>query len=161
MAIDLSRRPEWALVFADDAGLLFVDRDRYPVAAARLGYHYWSPDYQRMGELAMKAMADRALERGFEAELERARAESPWHSRATLWLGLLRLAAGDAHGAATLLDEVERLAPVTPGLALRQGMARERIGDEAGARAAYRRALSEPADSAAARAALARLEVGR
>jgi len=157
LARQLFDRPDWALLFADDAGLLFVRRDRYPAAAATLGYRLMSPDYGELGAVAARAQTDTVLRRELAAELERARRESPWNARASLWLGLLALADGQAREALAHFDRVERLAPITPGLALRQGLAHEGLGDADGARRAYRRALRDTADAADARAALARL----
>jgi hypothetical protein len=157
LARQLFDRPDWALVFADDAGLLFLRRDLYPGAAAALGYRLLSPDYGELGATAARAQADTTLRRGLVAELERARRESPWNARASLWLGLLALAGGQPREALGHFDHVERLAPITPGLALRQALAHEGLGDAAAARRAYRRALRDTADAAAARAALTRL----
>lgn len=151
------RRPGWALVFSDDAGLLFVRRDLYPAIVAARSYRLFSPDYRQMSENGRRAMADTVVASALVSELERARAESPWHARASFWLGAMRLAQGRASEASRLFDEVERLAPLTPGLALRQGIAREALGDRAGARAAYRRALRESYDAEDARQALERL----
>ena len=144
-------------MFSDDAALLFVRRDLHPAAVESRGYRLLTPDYDAMASLCGAATTDSTLARRIGAELTRARAESPWHARASLWLGLLELARGRGREAVVLLDEVERLAPLTPGLALRQGMAREAIGDRAGALTAYRRALVELADADAARRAMARL----
>ncbi len=157
MARQLFDRPDWALLFADDAGLLFVRRDLYPAATTTLGYRLLSPDYGELGAVAARAQADTTLRRELAAELERARRESPWNARASLWLGLLALADGRAREALGYFERVERLAPITPGLALRQGLAHERLGDADEARRAYRRALRDTADTADARAALARL----
>ena len=153
----LFHRPGWALVFADDAGLLFVRRDHCPAVAAARAYTVMSPEYAEMGALAARALADPVLGHALAAELERSREGSPWNARADLWLGLLALARGDARGALAHFDRVERLAPATPGLALRQGAALELLGDAAAARRAYRRALRDTADAALAREALARI----
>lgn len=150
----LFHRPGWALVFADDAGLLFARRDVLPAAAVGHAYRLFSPDYGELAAVAERAVADSAVRDSFVAELERARTESPWHSRASFWLGLLALSRHDAARAVALLDETRRIAPLTPGLALRQGMALQMAGDRAGARAAFERALREPDDAAAARRAL-------
>jgi hypothetical protein len=157
LARQLFDRPDWALVFADDAGLLFIRRDLYPTAAATLGYRLMNPDYGELGAVAARAQADSALRRELVAELERARRESPWDARASLWLGLLALAGGQPRAALGHFDRVERLAPITPGLTLRQGLAHEGLGDADGARRAYRRALRDTTDAADARAALTRL----
>ena len=125
--------------------------------ASSLGFRLLTPDYAALGELAARAARDTSLSRVLASELERARASSPWHSRASLWLGLLRLAEGRSSDAAELLDEVEMLAPAMPGLALRQATAHEAIGDRIKAESAYRRALRESADAPAAREALERL----
>jgi hypothetical protein len=158
LALQLAARPQWSLIFADDAGLLFVRRDREPSIAESLGFRLFTPDYSVLSERCRAATRDSTLERVLRAELERARASSPLHARATMWLALLDLAEGRVAAALGLFDEVERIAPLTPGLALRLGMAREMAGDRPGARAAYRRASKEPADSAAAVEALRRLE---
>ena len=157
LAGQLFHRPDWALVFADDAGLLYVRRDLYPAVATARAYRLMSPDYAELGALAARAQADSALRRELVAEFERARRESPWDARASLWLGLLALAGGRPREALGHFDRVERLAPITPGLALRQALAHERLGDREGARRAYRRALRDTSDAADARAALERL----
>jgi tetratricopeptide (TPR) repeat protein len=157
LAGQLFRRPDWALVFADDAGLLYVRRDRYPAVSAARTYRFLDPDYAGLGAVAMRAQQDTALARGLTLELERARRESAWNARASLWLGLLALSRGQPRDALVQFDRVERLAPVTPGLALRQALAHEQLGDVAGARRAYRRALRDTTDAVAARAALDRL----
>jgi hypothetical protein len=157
LTVQLFHRPEWALVFADDAGLLFVRRNLDSAWVAARSYRLLSPDYAEMGALAARAQGDTALARALTAELLRARAESPWNARASLWLGLLALARGRAQEALGYLDHVERLAPATPGLALRQGYAHELLGETAAAERAYRRALRDTSDAAAARDALGRL----
>jgi hypothetical protein len=157
LAVQLFRHPDWALVFADDAGLLFVRRDCAPAWVAERAYRLLSPDYGEMGALAARAQGDTALARALAAELLRARAASPWNARASLWLGLLALARGRAQETLGYLDHVERLAPATPGLALRQGYAHELLGEIAAAERAYRRALRDTSDAAAARDALGRL----
>jgi hypothetical protein len=157
MAGALAARRDWALVFADDGGLLFVRRDLHPQAARALAYRWFTPDYDTMAVRCARALDQERLLAALVGELERARRESPQHARASLWLGLLHLALGDAPRARELLEETHRLAPATPGLSLRLALAREQTGDAAGARAAYRRALQEPDDAAVARAALARL----
>jgi hypothetical protein len=157
LARQLFERPEWALVFADDAGLLFVRRDLYPAVAAARSYRLMSPDYGELGALAARAQANTTLRRELVAELERARLGSPWNARASLWLGLLALAGGQPREALGHFERVEQLAPVTPGLALRQGLALEGLDDADGARRAYRRALRDTTDAADARAALERL----
>ena len=155
LAATLSQRPaEWSLVFADDAGLLYLRR---PAATTPGAYRLLTPDYEAMARNAAAALGDETRLAALTGELERARAESPWNSRATLWLALLALGRGDAAAALPLLESVRAQAPKTPGLALRLGMAREATGDRAGALADYRRALREPSDAEAARSAIEHL----
>ena len=110
-----------------------------------------------MGQLAARSAQDSTLESAFVAELHRAVRSSEWNSRAHLWLGLLSLGKQDAAVALDHFAEVERLAPITPGLAFRQGIAHEMLGQSVEAQAAYRRALQDTTDAEAARAALNRI----
>ncbi|MEO5618161.1 MAG: hypothetical protein ABIS67_10350, partial [Candidatus Eisenbacteria bacterium] len=48
MSMALAARPDWTLVFADDAGLLFVKNDVYPGVAAARGYALLTPDYAEL-----------------------------------------------------------------------------------------------------------------
>jgi Flp pilus assembly protein TadD len=96
--------------------------------------------------MSEQARADRGLSLRLETELQRARAASPAHARASMWLGLLALNRENGRDAVRYLDEAYRIAPDMPGLALRQGMAHDMIGDRRGAIAAFRRALGEDED---------------
>ncbi len=154
LATNLGRRLEWALVSYDDNGCLFVPWSRYPRLARERAFRYFTPDYLAMTEMSQRSLADRGLGRLLEAELQRARAQSPFHARASMWLGLLALGRGDGKRAVAYLEEAERIAPATPGLALRQGLAYELVGDRTKARRAYRRALKEPDDAIEAGALL-------
>ena len=158
LAINLSRRLEWALVFADDAGLLYVRWSRHPELARARAYRYFTPDFLAMTQMSARSLADSGLRRLLEDELLRARAESPYHSRASMWLGLLALGKREGAAAVKYLEETERLAPATRGLALRQGMAYEMAGDSARARRAYRRALRDPDEAPMAEAMLESVE---
>lgn len=150
MATNLARRLEWALVYYDDAGCLFVRWSEHPELAGR-AYRYLTPDYLAMIEMMVRSRADSGLGRLLTAELERARATSPFHARADLWLGQLALAGRREAEAIRYLDEAEGIAPDTPGLAVNQGRAYDMAGDPAKARAAYRRALAIPDDAEEAR----------
>ena len=75
--------------------------------------------------------------------------------------GLLALDHQDPKSAVPYLDEAYRIAPAMPGLALRQGMAHEMIGDRRGALAAYRRALHEDEDRTIAQASIQALRALR
>ena len=151
LAVGLSRRPEWALIFADDAALLFVRRDRYPEAARGLGYNLLTPDYARLGMLCDSARFDADLGAALAAELERARASSPWHFKASFWLSQLELSRGHPRQVLALLDDVERVRPGTPGLWVSRGMAYMILGERDSARTALRHALRERTNVAAAR----------
>ncbi|TMQ68353.1 MAG: hypothetical protein E6K78_01460 [Candidatus Eisenbacteria bacterium] len=146
LATLLSRELNWALIFYDDDGLLFVRRKDYP-ALEPLAYRFVTPDEIQMRLWTQRTLTDPGLEKLFEAELERARRESSRHARASWWLAEVALAHGDGTRAVAMLNEVERLAPETRGLALKQGMSRRLVGDLAGARAAFRRALANPDDA--------------
>ncbi|TMQ69613.1 MAG: hypothetical protein E6K80_11100 [Candidatus Eisenbacteria bacterium] len=154
LAINIARRLEWGLIFYDDAGLLYVRWNRYPAIGQTRAYRYFTPDYLAMTNLSEQSAKDPGLRQRLIAELLRARRESPFHGRASLWLGLLALDHQDPKSAVPYLDEAYRIAPAMPGLALRQGMAHEMIGDRRGALAAYRRALHEDEDRTIAQASI-------
>ena len=158
MAVNISRRLEWGLIFYDDSGLLYLRWNRYPAIASSRAYRYFTPDYIGMLTLSEQARADSGLRVRLEAELLRARAASPAHSRASMWLGLMALSRRDGPAAVRYFDETYRIAPDMPGLALRQGMAHEMIGDAKGAIAAYRRALREEEDRDLARHSIRQLQ---
>jgi hypothetical protein len=161
LAINIARRLEWGLIFYDDAGLLYVRWNRYHAIADPRAYRYFTPDYGAMLTISEQSLTDPGLRTRLEAELQRARASSPFHSRASMWLGLLALGRNDGATAARYLDEAYRIAPAMPGLALRQGMAHEMLGDVKGAIAAYRRALREDEDRMMARASIQTLQPRR
>jgi hypothetical protein len=151
LAVGLARRPEWALIFADDAAFLFVRRDRYPEAARRLRYNLLTPDYPRMARLCDSARFDADLGTALAAELERARTSSPWHSKASYWLSRLELSRGHPRRVLALLDDVRRLRPTTPGLWASRGYAYVMLGERDSARTALRHALRERTNLGAAR----------
>jgi hypothetical protein len=151
LAVGLSRRPDWALIFADDAASLFVERSRTGALAERLAYRWWTPDYPVLARLCYQARSDSALARSFEAELQRARVESPWHGRASYWLGMLRLTLGRPRETLVLLDEAERIRPTLPGLSLARGIAWGMLGDGAASRGWLERAVREPESALKAR----------
>jgi len=146
LAVNIARRLEWGLIFYDDSGLLYTRWNRLQAITDPRAYRYFTPDYFGMLTLTEQARADSGLRIRLEAELQRARAASPAHSRASMWLGLMALGREDAQSAVKYLDEAYRIAPQMPGLALRQAMAHEMMGDARGAIAAYRRALRDDED---------------
>jgi hypothetical protein len=147
----LFQHPRYALVFHDDSGLLYVDRERYPAIADRLGYRFFAPENEAFARVIFEAFNDSSYMATVEAEVERARRESPGHVRATMWLGLIRSMQQRYREAIELLEETERLAPDTDGLAFRLGFAYESTGDLTRAKRYYRRALDDPDDAAMAR----------
>jgi hypothetical protein len=161
LPINIARHLEYGLIFYDDSGLLYLRSNRYPQVDRSHLYRYFTPDYLAMTDLSERALADSGLARLLTAELERARAESPFHSRACLWLGLLAVGRMDGPTAVRYLDEAAQIAPAMPGLALRQGFAHAMIDDAPGAIRAFRRALRDPEDRDMARAELESLKPRR
>ena len=150
LAANFSERLEWALVSYDDGGCLFVRWNQQPVLARR-AYRYLTPSALRMSEMMVASVRDTGLARRLESELLRARASSPLHARASIWLGELALARGRPPDALRFLEEAERIAPDTPRLAIALGRTYERLGDHAKARAAFTRALHQPNEAEEAR----------
>jgi Flp pilus assembly protein TadD len=107
-----------------------------------------------MTSMIFSSRADTGLAQRLEQELMRARASSPFHARASVWLGELALARGHAPEALRFLEEADRIAPDTPRLALALGRAYERTGQPDKAHAAYTRALHQPEDADEARRVL-------
>ena len=98
--------------------------------------------------------ADTGLAGRLERELLRARASSPFHARASEWLGELALARSRPPEALRYLEEADHIAPDTPRLALALGRAYDRLGQPDKAHAAYTRALHQPDDAEEARRSL-------
>lgn len=161
LALNLSRRIEWALVFCDDAGLLFVRYSHAPKLAYARAYRYYTPDELAMLDMIERIPRDPGLGRRLEAELLRARRESPLHGRASYWLGFMAQDRKDAPAAAHYYEEATALAPDLPGLALRMGMVYETLDQRDQAIRAYRRAAANPDDRSLARSLLKSLEQQR
>ena len=152
LATNLAERLEWALVWYDDGGCLFVRwRDGKLTDRA---YRYLTPSIVAMTSMIASSHADSGLAGRLERELLRARASSPFHARASIWLGELALARGHAREALSFLEEADRIAPDTPRLAMALGRAYERMGQPEKAHAAYTRALHQPDDADEARRVL-------
>ena len=66
---------------------------------------------------------------------------APRHPRLWFDAGLIWLERRDPRQAVTAFERAAELAPEVPGTFYRLGLARERIGDLAGAAAAFRQAL--------------------
>ena len=85
----------WALVFQDDAAMLFVRRDG-PLRgiAERFGYRVVPAGNQKLGTIAPALGRDPALRAAFRAELERTTRESPYTAQAHTLLANLALVEG-------------------------------------------------------------------
>jgi hypothetical protein len=152
LATNLAERLEWALVWYDDGGCLFVRwRDQKLTDRA---YRYLTPNIVGMTSMIASSRADTGLAGRLERELLRARASSPSHARAAEWLGELALARSRAAEAVRYLEEADHIAPDTPRLALTLGRAYDRLGQPDKAHAAYTRALHQPDDAEEARRSL-------
>jgi len=152
LATNLSERLEWALVWYDDGGCLFVRwRDQKLTDRA---YRYLSPSALAMTSMIASSRADTGLAGRLERELLRARASSPYHACVSEWLGELALARSRAPEALRYLEEADHIAPDTPRLAMALGRAYERLGQPDKAHAAYTRALHSPDDAEEARRVL-------
>src|SRR5580765_7557927 len=135
--LDADRR--WALVFLDDAALLYVRRDG-PLAAiaARDAYHVLPSSDAELAAVANRAMSDTTLMAGLRAELDREVRESPRHNatprsqRATLALFQGRWAASLAD-----LDTVAAMHSLVPFVQERRGEALLRLGRAREAVAAF------------------------
>jgi len=158
LALNMSRRIEWALVYFDDAGLLFVRYSHAPELAYARAYRYYTPDELQMLDMIERIPRDPGLGQRLELELERARRESPLHGRASYWLGFLAQDRHDAPAAAHYYEEAIALTPDMPGLALRMGMVYESLDEREKAIRALRRAAKDPSDRAIARSMLQSLE---
>lgn len=157
VALNLSRRIEWALVYFDDAGLLFVRYSHAPALAYGRAYRYYTPDELQMLDMIERIPRDPGLGQLLQRDLERARRESPLHGRASYWLGFLAQDRNDALAAAHYYEEAAALTPDLPGLALRMGMVYEALDERDKAIRAYRRAAATPEDRSMARAMLSSL----
>ena len=146
LALNLSRRTEWAMVQADDGGMLFVRYRYYPGMAYARAYRYFTPDNLAMLDMMERGRRDSGLVVRLEQELERARRESPRHARASYWLGELAQIRGEQSVALRHFEEAARLDPALPGLAMKMGLLYESVGDQARARRAYRLAARDPSD---------------
>ena len=140
LSTSFSEFVEWALVWYDDGGCLYVRWRDQPELTQR-AYRYLSPSVASMTRMIVMSLSDSGLARRLEGELLRARAASPFHARACVWLGELALAHGRDAEALRYLEEGDRIAPDTPRLALALGRAYDKMGQPAKARAAYTRAI--------------------
>jgi len=158
LALNLSRRTEWALVRYDDSGMLFVRYAHYPELAYARAYRYFTPDNLQMLDMMERGRRDPGLLDRLEQELERARRESPLHARASYWLGSIAQIRRDYVAAARHFEEAARIDPLLPGLGTKMGLLYEGLGERDKARKAYRNAMRRPEDRSFARDLLRDLE---
>jgi tetratricopeptide (TPR) repeat protein len=152
LATNLAERLEWALVWYDDGGCLFVRwRDQRLTDRA---YRYLSPSTLAMTSMIASCRTDSGLAGRLERDLLRARASSPVHAHASEWLGELALARGRPQDGLRFLQEADAIDPDMPRLAMALGRAYERLGQPDQAHAAYTRALHQPDDAEEARRVL-------
>lgn len=158
MAAWFAGDPGWAVVSFDDAASLAVRRDALPAAAVAGAYRYLTPDIARLDSLCARAATDTALRITLEAELLRARRESPelsWTSG--FFLSVLELNSGQPLRALQVLDELRARFPARPGVAFRRGLALRGLNRIQEARAEFIRALQDPADHESALRALGKI----
>ncbi|HEY6867001.1 MAG TPA: hypothetical protein VI792_07080, partial [Candidatus Eisenbacteria bacterium] len=113
----------WALVFADDAAAVYVDRHG-PLGdvAARLGYRWVALGRIRLSALGARCLADSALRPEVRAELERMAAASPFSSSAHSLLANLAMMDRRFDEARRQLEEGRREDPLMPRYHERLGL---------------------------------------
>ncbi|TMQ70399.1 MAG: hypothetical protein E6K81_12695, partial [Candidatus Eisenbacteria bacterium] len=113
----------WALVFADDAALLYVRRDGALAATAgRLAYRVVPGGRQGLAALRAAWASDTALATRARAELERQVTESPACSGSLSLLADLAIAGGRPADARPLLERALSIEPATPQAHQRLGL---------------------------------------
>ncbi len=102
----------WALVFADDAGTVYVRRDG-PLrsVAERSAYRLAPAGRMSLVALGARMAADPSLAPRVEAELRERAAASPWDSHDLAWLADLAIAHGRYQDARELLERALRVSP--------------------------------------------------
>jgi tetratricopeptide (TPR) repeat protein len=139
----------WALVFADDAAVLYLRRAG-PRAAAAESLAYRVVPAGRDGIAALRARwnADAPLRASARAELERQASESPYHAGAASLLADLALAEGRLPDARAELRRALAVDPALPHAHERLGLIALFEQDAAGALAEFERERRLVGDSA-------------
>jgi hypothetical protein len=102
----------WALVFQDDAAMLFVHRTGPMRAVAeRAAYRVVPAGNLKLDGVAQRLRDDAALRAQFRAELERMTRESKWTSQARTLLAQLNLLEGKR---AEAIEELDRAIEIDP-----------------------------------------------
>jgi Flp pilus assembly protein TadD len=119
----VDRDSTWALVFADDAALLYLRREG-PLAGAarRLAYRAVPGDQDALLALRVDWASDEALRRAARAELERQAAASRYNAGASSLLADLAMADGRFPEARALLEHALAVDPGTPRVHERLGL---------------------------------------
>ena len=130
---------DWALVFADDAAVLWLRRDGACSAQAYAqGYRFMPGGAHAAAALGERAASDSTLRPAMRAEFMRAIAASPWNARAHALAGHLDMLEGRFASARAHYAEAVRQLPFESGLHERLGLAAYYGGDPVAAMAAFR-----------------------
>lgn len=146
----LDAEPGWALVFADDAALLYLRRDGAAAdAAARLGLRAVRGGREGLAALRAAWADDDTLRARARAELERLAAASPFHAGASSLLADLAMTEGRFADARPLLERALAVDPATPRAHERLGLVAMWERDPARAIASFERERRRSGPSAA------------
>lgn len=131
----------WALVFADDAAVVFVRRSGINASlASRDGYAALPAGPAALRPLGARTESDSSLREALRLDLERAVSGSPWNGNAHSLLAGLEMQEGKLAEAEAHLRAVAQVAPDTPHLNERLGMIRLGQGHPKEALAEFERA---------------------
>jgi tetratricopeptide (TPR) repeat protein len=133
----LDADPEWALVFADDAAVVYVRRTG-PLAAVAdsFAYRLLPGGTAGIGPLGRKMVEDSTVAAAAHAELLRQVSSSRWNAAAASLLAREALGAGRRDEARRWTEHAIAVAPLMPG-------EHERLGDLALAEGRAAEALAE------------------
>src|SRR5439155_2344242 len=95
----LDRDSSWAMVFDDDAAVLYVRRASMPAVAARFGYAVMRGSDLGMNEALSACSRQPAFRATLRREARRQRASSPYSVRAETLLGVLAAMDGEVDSA--------------------------------------------------------------
>ena len=129
----------WALVFADDAAVLWLRRDGSCAGqAAAQGYRRMPAGTVALAALGQAAARDAGVMREAEEEFARAIRSSPHNGRAHTLQGHVEMFKRNFDAARANYDEAVRLQPGDPDIRPWQGLARLRSGDPQAALESFR-----------------------
>ena len=110
----LDRDSTWAMVFNDDAAVLYVRKAAMPELARRVSYHVLRGSDPGMNEALARCAGDASTRAKLREEAGRERASSPYAVRAETLLGVLAAMDGEFASAADHLREALRIDPAAP-----------------------------------------------